>query len=95
MTSSTSAKGDSAMTEQDQAAHDASTLSNAPRLGVDGGPAGDEPVVAKGVVRPGDRIFRTVSVGAASLVTASIIAIAVASVATGAAIVAAINYFAS
>lgn len=77
MTSSTSAKGDSAMTEQDQAAHDASTLSNAPRLGVDGGPAGDEPVVAKGVVRPGDRIFRTLSVGAASLVTASIIAIAV------------------
>lgn len=43
--------------------------------GVDNGPASTE--VATPLVRPGDRIFRTLSVGASVLVTVSIIAIAV------------------
>lgn len=62
------------MAEKDRAA--ASAL-DAPRNGSGEEPAGGEPVVAKGVVRPGDRIFNVLSVGAASLVTVSIIAIAI------------------
>ncbi|WP_295624406.1 phosphate ABC transporter permease subunit PstC [uncultured Corynebacterium sp.] len=50
---------------------------NSTRASVGEEPTGGEPVVAKGVTRPGDRIFQTLSVGAASLVTAAIIAIAI------------------
>lgn len=63
------------MAEKDPA--DEAAALNAPRLRSGEEPSGDEPVVAKGVVRPGDRIFNFLSVGAASLVTASIIAIAI------------------
>ncbi len=61
----------------EHAPHDGGFATGAQRLGPGGEPGGAEPDVAKGVVRPGDRIFRTLSVGAASLVTASIIAIAI------------------
>ncbi|WP_180965696.1 phosphate ABC transporter permease subunit PstC [Corynebacterium xerosis] len=75
MTSSTSAPGDPAMAEKDPA--DETGALNSPPIDTGDEPSGDEPVVAKGVVRPGDRIFQILSVGAASLVTAAIIAIAV------------------
>ena len=63
------------MAEKDPA--DETGALNSPPIDTGDEPSGDEPVVAKGVVRPGDRIFQILSVGAASLVTAAIIAIAV------------------
>ncbi|MFD5868897.1 phosphate ABC transporter permease subunit PstC [Corynebacterium sp. NPDC060344] len=75
MTSSTSAPGEPAMAEKDPA--DGAAALNSPRLRSGEEPSGEAPVVAKGVVRPGDRIFKILSVGASSLVTASIIAIAI------------------
>lgn len=70
MSSPTSAKGNEELKEVT-----ADTLSNAPRVGTRSDEPG-EAQVAHGVVRPGDRIFRMLSVGSSALVTVFIIAIA-------------------
>lgn len=70
MTSSTSAAGEPAMAEKEPG-----PLAAPGAGGTE--PANEAPTVEKGVVRPGDRIFRALSVGASSLVTVSIIAIAI------------------
>ncbi len=77
MTSSTSPQGTPAMADPDFDNEDAAVTSAAPRLRSGEEPSHDEPQVAKGVVRPGDAIFRALSVGASALVTVSIIAIGV------------------
>lgn len=77
MTSPTSPQGTPAETDPALDGQETATVTAAPRLHAGDEPSGDEPVVAKGVTRPGDRIFRALSVGAASLVSVSIIAIAI------------------